>query len=205
MRACLLFSITLSTTLSTSAAAQMTGGNQAQIDTAGAAAVIDLPDGGKAFRPGIKYLGGIGFPDFHDHETWANGITITADSVISEFADTTFHRIAFPVTGVTKILYGQAASRHVGRWVAVGVLVAPIALLGMFHKSRHHFIALSWMDGEVERGVYLEANKELFRPLLNTLSFRSGRPIYSSKKDREWLMTKGVVTQLDPESKDAND
>jgi hypothetical protein len=147
----------------------------------------------------IKYLGGAGFPDFKGKETWDNDMTITADSVIAVFADTSLAPRSVPLAGVTKVIYGQAASRHVGRWVAIGVLVAPVALFGLFHKSRHHFVALSWNDENgQERGVYVEVNKDHFRRLLNTVSYRTGKPIYADPKEQKWLLTQGVMAQVDP-------
>ena len=153
----------------------------------------------QTFHGTIKYLGGIGFPDFKGHESWDN--TITPDSVQMIFDDPAFHPMGFTVTNITKIEYGQAATRHVGRWVAVGVIFAPIALLGIFHKSRHHFVTISYTDGGQERGVYFEANKGIVRNLLNTLSYRSKKPVYADEKDKKWLLTEGVLAHLDPESK----
>lgn len=182
------------------AAADTTARSAAGARTAPARSAGGSPE---TFHPGIKYLGGVGFPDFKGHESWDNTMTVTADSVLMAFADTTYHPLGFKVADVTRVEYGQAASRHTGRWVALGVLVAPVALFGLFHKSRHHFVAITYNDGGQERGVYFEANKDLFRNLLNTLSYRSGQPIYADEKDRKWLLTQGVMAQLDPDAKDA--
>jgi hypothetical protein len=81
------------------------------------------------------------------------------------------------------------------------VLLAPIALFGIFHKSRHHFVTISYTDGGQERGAYFEANKDVIRNLLNTLSYRSKQRIYADEQDRKWLLTEGVMAQRDPESK----
>jgi hypothetical protein len=196
-------SLFLSAALASPSSAQSFGNNQSVTDTTGKPVVQEVAGGGQTFRPGIKYLGGMGFPDFHDHETWSNGITVTADSVIFVFSDTAIQSITIPITTLSKILYGQSASRHVGAWIAAGIILAPIALLGIFHKSRHHFILLSWNDGTNDRGAYFESDGDLFRPLLNALSFRSGKPIFSDEKDHKWLLSQGVVTQIDTEPKDA--
>ena len=78
-----------------------------------------------------------------------------------------------------------------------------MALFGLFHKRRHHFVAITYTEDGQERGVYLEANKDLFRNLLNTLSYRSGQPIYADEKDRKWLFTQGVMAELAPDAKDS--
>lgn len=153
------------------------------------------------FHGTIKYLGGIGFPDFKGHETWDNLMTITTDSVLMGFNDTNIAPRSFPVGLITRLEYGQAATRHVGRWVAVGILVAPIALLGIVHKQRHHYVTISYADSGQDRGVFFEANKDIVRNLLNTLSFRSKMPIYADAEDRKWLITQGVLAQADPDAK----
>lgn len=159
------------------------------------------------FHPGIKFLGGIGLPDFNAHEQSDDSLTVTADSIICDFGDTTLTRLAFPVAAVTEIVYGQATTRHVARWVTLGAIVTPYALLGLFHHPRHHFVTVSWMEGDRERGVYFEADKGLkgdkglIGHLLKTLSYRTGKPILADQKDREFLFTKGVAAQL-LESKD---
>ena len=158
----------------------------------------------QTFHDTIKYLGGIGFPNFKGHESWDNTMTITPDSVQMIFAEAEFHPMSFAVANVTKIEYGQAATRHVGSWVAVGVLLAPIALLGMLHKSRHHFVTVTYSDGGQERGVYFEANKDIVRNLLNTLSYRSKKPVYADQKDKKWLLTEGVLAQPEPDSKEGH-
>ncbi len=169
-------------------------------DTKAAAVAIE------SFPKTIKVLGGIGLPDMKGKETWDNSLLITPDSIIAEFADSMVPRMAIPVTELTQCIYGQAATRHVGTWVAVGVLVAPVALLGMLHKSRSHFVSLSWADAAgKQRGLYFQVKGDDFRRLLNTISYRAQIPILADPKDEHWLLTQGVVAQpltKDPDVKD---
>lgn len=153
----------------------------------------------ESFPRVIKLLGGPGFPDLKGQENWDNTITISADSVTFEFARGKYPPIVAPVRDLTSIVYGQASSRHVGRWVAVGVLLAPIALLGLFHKQRKHNVLVSWQDeAGQDRGAYFEVNKAHFRRLLNTLTYRSGKAVLADQKDRTWLRTQGVAAIADP-------
>jgi len=170
--------------------------------TTSAVAVVPagpLPNGSEVFPDDIKFLGGVGFPDMKGRESWDNSLAITPDSIVAEFADSTVSRTAIPVTALTQCLYGQAASRHVGAWIAAGVLIAPIALLGILHKSRSHFVTISWheADGKV-RGMYFQVKKNDFRRLLNTVSYRGQIPIQADTKDQKWLLTQGVVAQALP-------
>jgi hypothetical protein len=153
----------------------------------------------EAFTGCIKYLGGPGFPDFKGRESWNNSLVLNSTEGTCAFGDKDTPPITFPMGNVTSIVYGQASSRHAGVWVSVGVIVAPIALIGLLHKGRKHNVLISWKgsDGR-EGGAYFEVQPDHFRRLLNGLSYMTGKPIYADAKDRQWLLTKGVQAQLDP-------
>ena len=153
----------------------------------------------EVFKDCIKYLGGPGFPDFKGHESWNNQLDIGGTQGVCSFAGAGTQPISFELSEVTSILYGQASSRHAGVWVSVGVILAPIALIGLLHKSRKHNVLVSWKaaDGK-EGGVFFEVQPDHFRRLLNTLAYRTGKPVFADQKDRTWLMTQGVQAQLDP-------
>jgi len=155
----------------------------------------------ESFKGSIKYLGGPGFPDFKGKETWDNNLNLSGTEGVCSFADKTIAPVTFSLSSVTTIVYGQASSRHAGRWVAVGVLFAPIALFGLFHKQRKHNVLISWKsDAGQEGGVFLEVEKGQFRRLLNTLSYRTHKPVFADQEDRKWLLTQGVQAQLDPDA-----
>jgi hypothetical protein len=157
---------------------------------------------GEAFEKCIKFLGGPGFPDFKGHETWDNSLLIGDQEAVCAFGDETIPPVAFKVGNVKSILYGQASSRHAGVWVSVGVILAPVALLGLLHKGRKHNVLVSWLtDDGKEGGVYLQVQPDHVRRLLNTLAYRTGKPVYADEKDRKWLLTQGVDAKLDPNAK----
>lgn len=155
----------------------------------------------EVFSDCIKYLGGPGFPDFKGRESWNNQLEITDSQGICSFELPGAQSISFQLADVTSILYGQASSRHAGVWVSIGVILAPIALIGLLHKGRKHNVLISWKtpDGK-EGGAYFEVKADHFRRLLNTVSYRTGKPILADQKDRTWLKTQGVQAQLDPET-----
>jgi hypothetical protein len=74
---------------------------------------------------------------------------------------------------------------------------------GTFTGARRALVDLvSWNDASgQECGAYVEADKDNFVHLLNTLSFRSQKPIYADSDDRKWLQTQGVSAKADPEEK----
>ena len=153
----------------------------------------------ETFKKGIKYLGGAGFPDKKGiRDSWDNGMNVTEKEITFSFRKNLLPTETVATSAISKITYGQATTRRVGKWVAVGVILAPVALAGIFHKSRQHRILLEWTDSQQrERGILMQAHKDIFVTLLNDLAFRSGQPIFADADDREWLFRNGVKAELD--------
>ena len=154
---------------------------------------------GEHFPKGIKYLGGPGFPDIKDvRDSWDNSLNITDAEITLGFRKDLIPTEVIPTSSVTRITYGQATTRRVGKWVAVGILLAPLALFGLFHKSRQHRVLLEWRDDqERDRAMLFQVHKDHFVAVLNDLSFRTAKPVYADSDDREWLFTRGVRAELD--------
>ena len=163
--------------------------------------MFSIPVYGENFPKGIKYLGGPGFPDKKEiRNSWDNSLNITDEEITLGFRKHLIETEAIPVTSITRITYGQATTRRVGRWVAVGILLAPVALVGIFHKSHQHRVLLEWIDDqERDRAMLMQVHKDHFVSVLNDLSFRTGEPIYADSEDREWLFRSGVRAKLDAE------
>ena len=161
--------------------------------------VTTVPLHANSFPKGIKYLGGPGFPDNKQvKDSWDNSLNITDKEITLGFRKNLIPAETFPVTSVKRITYGQATTRRVGQWVALGVLLAPVALLGIFHKSRQHRVLIEWTDDEQrEKGMLMQLDKKVFVGILNDLSFRTSQPIYADAEDKEWLFKNGVKAELD--------
>lgn len=83
--------------------------------------------------------------------------------------------------------------------VALAVLVAPVALFGLFHKTRLHFIGIQWStpDGKTS-GILHQGDKDNYRGILVALQGVSGVPVSVADKNREFLpvgVTSDVVKQ----------
>ena len=154
---------------------------------------------GEHFPKGIKYLGGPGFPDIEDvRDSWDNSLNITDAEITFGFRKNLIPTEVIPTSSVTRITYGQATTRRVGRWVAVGIILFPLALFGVFHKSRQHRVLLEWIDDqERDRAMLFQVHKDRFVAVLNDLSFRTVKPVYADSDDREWLFRNGVKAELD--------
>ena len=153
----------------------------------------------ESFPKGIKYLGGPGFPDKKEvRDSWDNSLNVTEREITFAFRKNAIPSEIIPVLSVTRLTYGQATTRRVGKWVAVGIILAPIALVGIFHKSRQHRVLVEWTDEQKrERGLLMQVHKDWFVAVLNELTFRTAKPIYADSDDREWLFKNGVKAELD--------
>jgi hypothetical protein len=164
-----------------------------------------IPLYANSFPKGIKYLGGPGFPDNKQvKDSWDNSLNITDGEITFGFRKNLIPTEVVPNSSVKRITYGQATTRRVGKWVAVGIIVAPIALLGMLHKSRQHRVLVEWTDSQQrDRGMLMQVDKKYFVGVLNDLSFLTKKPIYADADDKEWLFKSGVKSELDESSNDA--
>lgn len=169
--------------------------------------LLSLVAEAQQFPKGIKYLGGPGFADVEQvRESWDNSLNLTDREVTFAFVKNVLPVEIVSTSSITSITYGQATTRRVGKWVAAGIILAPVALVGIFHKSRQHRVLVEWVDDQKrERGLLMQAHKDQFVGILNGLTFRTGKPIYAEKEDREWLFTVGVKAQIDPGVRDAVD
>ena len=157
---------------------------------------------GGAFPEGIKYLGGPGYPDIKDvRNSWDNSLNITDNEITFGFRKNLIPTETFPTASLTRITYGQATTRRVGKWVAVAILFAPLALVGIFHKSRQHRVLLEWTDDlDRERAMLMQIHKDDFVSVLNDIAFRTQQPIYADADDKNWLFERGVNAELDLDS-----
>ena len=164
---------------------------------------------GQHFPDGIKYLGGPGFPDIEDiRDSWDNSLTIDDDSITLGFRKELIPNEVIPTSSVTRVTYGLATTRLARR--PPGLLLGPVALLGIFHRSRQHRVMLEWVDEwtvtqesgihlkqKRDRSILFQLHKDRFVAVLNDLTFRTGQPVYANAEDGEWLFNRGVPSELD--------
>jgi len=111
--------------------------------------------------------------------------------------------VEIPAKSVTSLSYGQEAHRRVGTMVALAILVAPVALFGLLHKTRLHYIGIQYstQDGK-SAGILLQGDKDNYRAMLVALQGVTGAPVSVGDKDREFIPV-GVRTAVTSESKEA--
>jgi hypothetical protein len=141
----------------------------------------------------IRYNGG-SVASKVDPKDWDNTLTVTSDGITLVFKDK--QKLEIPAKSVTALSYGQEAHRRVGTMIALAILVAPLALFGLFHKTRLHFIGIQYKtpDGKNE-GILLQGDKDNYRAVLVALQGVTNVAISVAEKDREFVPV-GVKTDV---------
>jgi hypothetical protein len=145
----------------------------------------------------VRYNGG-SVASAVNPKDWNNKLTITPEAILLELKDQ--QRVEIAPKSVTTISYGQEAHRRVGTMIALAILVAPVALFGLFHKTRLHFIGVQYktQDGK-SGGLLLQADKDNYRAMLVALQGVTGAPISVAEKEREYLPV-GVTANVTRDS-----
>lgn len=133
----------------------------------------------------VRYNGG-SVNSTVDPKDWHNRLTVTSDAIILDFKDGT--KLSIPPKSVTSLSYGQEAHRRVGTMIALAVLVAPVALFGLLHKTRLHYIGIQYTTSDKKTaGILLQGDKDNYRAILVALQGVTRVPVSVAEKDREFL------------------
>jgi hypothetical protein len=126
----------------------------------------------------LRYSGGT-VPAKVNPFDWNTTLTVSPDGIVLMFA----HRVTVRMSPaqVTALSYGQEAHRRVADMVALSVVATPLALFGILHKSKVHFIGIEYHGDDGKPGaVLLEADKNNYRPILRVLKSLTGKPVQNS-------------------------
>jgi hypothetical protein len=148
----------------------------------------------------VRYNGG-SIPSKVDPKDWGNKLTITPDTVVLELKGEKkeFEKLEIPSKSITSLSYGQEAHRRVGTMIALAVLVAPIALFGLLHKTRLHYIGVQYTTPEGKNGgILLQGDKDNYRAILVALQGVANVPVSVSEKEREYVPV-GLSTSVTKE------
>jgi hypothetical protein len=117
---------------------------------------------------------------------WNNKLTISSDEIKLELKDK--QTIVIDPKKVTGLTYGQEAHRRVGTMVALGVLVAPAALFGLFHKTKLHYIGIDYETADGKKaGLLLQGDKNNYRAILQALKSVTGKEVETAAEDKKDL------------------
>lgn len=146
---------------------------------------------GNTFKK-IRYRGGTVESNVKPKD-WGNRLTVTSDLITLELKDG--QTLEIDPASVTVLSYGQEAHRRVGTMVVLGVLF-PVALFGLFHKTRLHYIGLQYSDSEGNaQGLLLQGHKRDYRAILLALQVATGAPVSVAERERKFLAVGTVVVK----------
>jgi hypothetical protein len=150
----------------------------------------------------VRYNGG-SVDSKVDPKDWNNRLTISSDLITLALKDG--KKLEIPPKSVTSLSYGQEAHRRVGTMVALAILVAPVALFGLFHKTRLHYIGVQYATPDNKTaGILLQGDKDNYRAILVALQGVTGVPVVVGEKDREFVPV-GVKTDVTKGSEHAQE
>src|SRR6266498_1270416 len=101
-----------------------------------AGAVCHVADGNSWNR--LRYNGGTVAAKVNPFD-WNTTLTVTPGTLTFLFERRTF-RLA--TADVTALSYGQEAHRRVADMVAISIVASPLALFGLLHQSKTHFVGI---------------------------------------------------------------
>ena len=150
----------------------------------------------------VRYNGG-SVDSKVDPKDWNNHLTVTSDVITLALKDG--KKVEIPPKSVTSLSYGQEAHRRVGTMIALAILVAPVALFGLLHKTRLHYIGIQYTTPDNKTaGILLQGDKDNYRAILVVLQGVTGVPVAVGEKDREFIPV-GVKTDVTKGSEDKNE
>jgi PEGA domain len=124
-------------------------------------------------------------------DDWGNRLAITSEEIKLELKDG--QKIVIDPKQVTGLGYGQEAHRRVGTMIALAFL-SPVALFGLFHKTRLHYISVEFTTPEEKKSALLiQAHKNNYRAVLTALRGATGAPVAVAEEDRKFVPV-GVET-----------
>jgi hypothetical protein len=123
----------------------------------------------------IRYSGGTVAAKVNPYD-WNTTLTVSPDAIVLVFGGRVTERIT--PADVTALSYGREAHRRVADMVALSFVVTPLALFGILHQSKVHFIGIEYHKGDGKpAGVLLEADKGNYRAILAALKSATGKPV----------------------------
>jgi len=130
----------------------------------------------------VRYLAG-SVETKTDRDDWQNRLVILSDEIRVELRDG--QRLSVDPKSVTSISYGREATRHVARWVALGILVHPIAAVGLLNENVKHYVSVEYETAEGKiAGLLIQAHKNNYRNVLALLRGATGKEIETEKKKK---------------------
>ena len=123
----------------------------------------------------VRYSGGT-VQAKADPFDWNTTVKVLPDDIVFTIAyRKTVH---IKPSEVTALSYGREAHRRVADMVTLSLMLSPLALFGLLHESKIHFIGIEYRAGDGKPGaVLLEAHKDDYRSILGALKTVTGKAV----------------------------
>jgi hypothetical protein len=149
----------------------------------------------------VRYNGGT-LQTKVDPKDWGNHLTVTSDLITLKLKDG--QSAAIPSKQVTGLSYGQEAHRRVGTMIGLA-LISTVALFGLFHKTRLHFIGIEYTTADGKKsGILLQGDKDNYRAILLALHSVTNATLTVSEKDKEFVPV-GISTTVTKDTDSAQE
>ena len=146
--------------------------------------VLVLGDSGTTWTK-VRYNGGP-LKSSVDPKDWDNKFTVSSDVI--RFVTKDGQVFEVKPSEVTELSYGAEAHRHVAMFVTLGIVVAPLALFGLFHKQRLHFIGIEYAKADSTKGgLLIQGADQNYREMVFQLKSVTGKTVLVSEKNKEEL------------------
>lgn len=121
-----------------------------------------------------------------DPKDWNNELSVTPATIALTLSDgQSFSVDPAHVTGLT---YGQEAHRHVALMTSLGIVITPLALFGLFHKQRLHFIGVEYATPDSTRGgLLIQGANDNYRQILFGLKSVTGKTVQTNAEDAKYV------------------
>jgi hypothetical protein len=111
-----------------------------------------------------------------DSKEWNNLLTVSPELITLKLKDG--RKIEIPTKSVTGLSYGQEAYRQAELM---------IALVGLFHKRRQHFVGIEYVKDGKKDALLLQGDKDDYRDILVALKNATGAVVSVADSDREFV------------------
>jgi hypothetical protein len=157
---------------------------------------------GNTFK-NIRYQGGT-MQTATKPDDWGNALTVGSDEIALRLKDGQVMKLS--PKQVTGLSYGQEAHRRVGTMIALAVLLTPLALFGLMHKKRNHFIGVEYaLEGDKKGAWLLQADKDNYRGVLMALRGATGAKVAVAPDDRKYIPVGIDTVEVKQEEKKKSD
>ena len=117
-----------------------------------------------------------------DPKNWNNKLTVSSDMI--RFITEDGQVLEIKPAEVTGLSYGMEAHRHVAMMVGLGLIITPLALFGLFHKQKLHFLGIEYEKDSKKGGLLVQGANDNYKAILFQLKSVTGKEIKTDESEK---------------------